>query len=191
MEFTKQSLQFQLKKVIFTIIFCVHFGAHSQGVFDSEISLEICQLTNDSLRQNYLEGIHDKDQYYRNYRKELMDSLNPNSIEVSCASLDMMLNDVLNFKRIICFVDQFGYPSSEIYGDYASDAAWLVLHHNYGMPYRYLGYSILKNAWVSNKINSDKFDFYLRALLKNYIKADEELSLQKLVEMADFHINQK
>lgn len=180
---------YHLKKVFFLSLLFFHFLVDAQGVCDNEILNEIKILTNDSLRKSYLERIHNSDQYYRNYRNDLIDSLNRNSIVVSHASLDMMLNDVLNFKRIILFIEQFGYPTSQNYGEYAADAAWLVLHHNYGMPYKYLSYSVLKNAWIANNLETEKFDFFMRSLLKNFIKADEELSLQKLIEIADSQIN--
>lgn len=153
--------------------------------YDLEISNEIKELTNDSLRKKYLESIHHSDQYYRNNKEDLMDSMGRYSIEVSQASLDMMFNDILNLKRVLYFVDLYGYPTEQIYGETASSAAFLVIHHNYGMPFKYLGYVVLKDAWINGQLTTDRFDFYLHALLRNFIKSDNEFTIEQLIEIAD------
>lgn len=157
--------------------------------YDLEISNEIKELTNDSLRKKYLESIHNSDQYYRNNKEGLMDSMSRYSIAVSSASLDMMLNDILNLKRVLSFIDLYGYPTEQIYGETASSAAFLVIHHNYGMPFKYLGYVVLKDAWSNGQLSTDRFDFYLHALLRNFIKSDNEFTIQQLIEIADSQIN--
>ena len=171
------------------ILFGQSFDPKTAEGYDLEISNEIKELTNDSLRKKYLESIHHSDQYYRNNKEDLMDSMGRYSIAVSSASLDMMFNDILNLKRVLSFVDLYGYPTEQIYGETASSAAFLVIHHNYGMPFKYLGYVVLKDAWSNGQLSTDRFDFYLHALLRNFIKSDNKFTIQQLIEIADSQIN--
>ena len=160
------------------LIFCcvVFFSStiFSQSFNDISFKTEIQNLKTNLEKRSYLEKIDSIDQAIRNLNIDISSKYGKNSIEYCEVSSNMMLIDIINFKKIIYYLDCYDYPSIIDVGDKANLTPWLVIHHNFGMPFKYVGYEKLKKAWKDGVCSDKYFELYLHRILDSYFKTNPE-----------------
>ena len=131
---------------------------------------QIESLTDHASIQMYLDTIFKRDQHYR-------------------GNHDITLLDLENLISMSYFINRFGYPTNEEYGD-ASNVAWLIWIHNSYLGLRRLTFPIILNAFESGQISEALLrSYYLKHLYLERFEDDKinEIALPELFKLLELN----
>jgi len=131
------------------VIVCSVWSCRPEVASDKKAILlkEVKALTSDSLKQQYLEDIYDKDQGVRK-----VDSEDPS---------EMMKVDLENIFKIETYLDTYGYPSQELLGEKAAGCPWIVIHHAPDNSTRHKNFHHLYKGYLAGDLSPDGLAFFL------------------------------
>ena len=159
----------------FTIISCAQ---------DSTYIKEIQQLTNDSLKKQYLENIFRLDQEIRVYWQE--SSLTDTSYLARKKVLSEVREvDSINLIKVVLYLQLYGYPTRDKIDGLALMVPWLIIHHATHNEPRIKLYPILLKAFREGHLNEEQFRGYLCRTLSEHTEKEHshfyEMKLTKLI----------
>ena len=131
---------------------------------------QTANLSDQASKQNYLDTLLKRDQQFR-------------------GNDAITLFDLENLISISYYINQYGFPSSEVFGE-ASDAPRLIWIHNTYHSLRKLSFPLVLGAFQSGQFTERKLrDYYLKTLYAESYDDDRinEIPLPELFELLDLN----
>jgi len=134
---------------------------HKAGQSIEEI---IADLTSVEKQTQFLEELSTKDQAVRIFIQEQEQKFGWDSKEYQLAQRNFIETDSLNVLKIETYLKTYGHPTIEKHGKKATEAPWLVIHHNMDMGIRYNHFPYFYEAYKNGDLHENLFTIFLKRM---------------------------
>lgn len=164
-----------IKVLALFLISCIHtFGQ------DTNISLEVKSLVNDSLKSAFLENVFYEDQ---KIRTEWLESMNADSITLKNVLNKVRYVDSINLLKVDNYLSSHKYPSRSKQTNIAVLTPWLVIHHATFNEVRIKNYQILLDAYLASDIREEELKMYIARTLSIEEKREYDFFYKKSIKV--------
>ena len=163
------------KLIFLSLLIIFACNSNSSSSKDSEaIVAEINSLNSTVKQSTFLSKIGDLDQEVRHQARHALETFGNDSPEHKEAIQHMMQTDLLNEKKIECYLNIHGHPSLSNHGKNACGVPWIVLHHSPNdVEVRERNFKHLYQAYKAGDLEDSALSFYLNRM--HYIKFNKRL----------------